>query len=254
MLETNLDGPLRSVLLATGGDSLTGALAGAFADVGFVPAIAFTGDQMREFSDARSFDIIVADERLDPGATGLVSCGRVWDGAVRVYVGEPRGAMPPAVHAVIPRDVAALEIVIRASALLELRGGPAGDGQLPWGPLHLDLGRREARWNGARVELTPTQFRILVVLARARGAVVTKSELQREVWPWSAPDAGERLVAHIRRIRAKLECDPSKPSFLVTSRGEGFRLADFRADERAAWNDVDPRPADGPRAARKNTA
>ncbi len=253
MLETNPDG-LRSVLLATGGDSLTGALALAFADVGFVPAIAFTGEQMREFSDARSFDIIVADERLDPGAQCLVSCGRVWDGAVRVYVGEPRDSMPAAVHAVIPRDVAPLEIVIRASALLELRGGPAGDGQLPWGPLHLDLGRREARWNGARVDLTPIQFRILAVLARARGAVVTKPELQREVWPWSAPDAGERLVAHIRRIRAKLERDPSKPTFLLTSRGEGFRLADFRADERDAWDGIDPRPSERRAAVREDTA
>ena len=46
------------------------------------------------------------------------------------------------------------------------------------------------------------------------------------MWPASVPDDGERLIAHIRRIRARIESDPSHPQFLLTARGVGFRLAD----------------------------
>ena len=63
--------------------------------------------------------------------------------------------------------------------------------------------------------------------------MVTKAELQSEVWPDCEPDDGTRLIAHIRRIRARIEADPSRPQFLLTSRGIGFRLAD---------PDTDPRP------------
>ena len=88
-----------------------------------------------------------------------------------------------------------------------------------WGGLQLDLRRRQARFDGDVVHLTPVQFRILAALVRAKGGVLTKEELQAEAWPLSVPDDGERLVAHIRRIRAKLEPDPSRPRFLLTASG-----------------------------------
>jgi DNA-binding response OmpR family regulator len=86
--------------------------------------------------------------------------------------------------------------------------------------------RREALWHGCRVEMTRLEFRILAALVVAAGGVVTRDDLYRTVWRQASPDDGERIVAHIRRIRAKLEADPTHPAFLLTARGEGFRLAD----------------------------
>ena len=73
--------------------------------------------------------------------------------------------------------------------------------------------------------MTQTQFDILVALVQAGGAVVSKVDLQKAIWPNEPPDAGERLVAHIRRIRSRIEEEPSRPKFLLTSRGIGFCLA-----------------------------
>jgi Transcriptional regulatory protein, C terminal len=93
------------------------------------------------------------------------------------------------------------------------------------GPLRLDTSRRQAWWSSQPLELTPAQFRILTVLADAAGAVVTNRELARRVWGSEGHLDGERIFAHIRRIRKKIETDPAKPRFLLTVRGEGFRLA-----------------------------
>ena len=140
----------------------------------------------------------------------------------------------------LPVDIAPLELASRVRALLELRATDMFDGELAWGGLQLDLRRRQARFDGDVIHLTPVQFRILAALVRARSGVLTKEELQAEAWPLSVPDDGERLVAHIRRIRAKLEPDPSRPRFLLTARGEGFRLADCNG----AWDGTERRLTD----------
>ena len=100
-------------------------------------------------------------------------------------------------------------------------------------------------FNGNVIHVTPVQFRILAALVRAKGGVMSKEQLQGEAWPLSVPDDGERLVAHIRRIRTKLEPDPSRPRFLLTARGEGFRLA----DSSAAWDGTERRTGERRRRA-----
>ena len=129
------------------------------------------------------------------------------------------------VHAILPRDTSPLEVVLRAQALLELSAYDRESSVHSWGPLSVDVRRRQVMWDGALLPLTPVQFRILLALVKARGGVVTKGELQRVAWPYAPPDDGERLVSHVRRIRAKL-MDVADGSFLLTARGEGFRLAD----------------------------
>jgi two-component system response regulator VicR len=110
-----------------------------------------------------------------------------------------------------------------------LPGGPVA--QRPpehsiWGPLQLDRRRRRAFWTGREIGLTAQQFRLLWTLAEAEGALVTVGELSDRVYDGSVGDDRERLMGHIRRIRRLIEADPAHPAFLLTVRGEGFRLAD----------------------------
>lgn len=100
------------------------------------------------------------------------------------------------------------------------------DDHLEWGSLRLDLSRREAWWQSKRLPVTPLQLRILAVLTRAQGAVVTPREIARAVWGTAVGSDADRLLAHVRRLRRKLEARPAKPEFILTVRGEGFRLAD----------------------------
>jgi DNA-binding response OmpR family regulator len=92
--------------------------------------------------------------------------------------------------------------------------------------MELDLARRQAWWHLEPLALTPLQFRLMSLLILAGGAVVTTEELSRALWGTALPSDAERLFAHIRRIRKRIEPDPARPQFLLTVRGEGFRLAE----------------------------
>jgi DNA-binding winged helix-turn-helix (wHTH) protein len=214
-------GATRGVLLAVS-ESQVLALARHFAEAGFVPMLAFDRQQIVEF--ARATDLVIADDVVDPDACMLQEAGNAED-TIRMFITEPHRHAPAEVHALVPPELPAAEVLARAQTLLTLRGNRGVAQTLTWGPLRLDLGRREARWRGARCSLTQTQFDILVALVQAGGAVVSKFELQKTIWPDEPPDAGERLVAHIRRIRSRIEDDPSHPQFLLTSRGLGFFLS-----------------------------
>jgi DNA-binding response OmpR family regulator len=230
---------LRSALVAAMPERALG-MARAFGDAGFVPTLAFTAEQLEDFGGA--FDVIVADDLVDHTADTLCRAG-TGDATVRMFVSQEPHARPE-VHALLPCDISPREVVDRACTLLALRGEHNSDRVLSWGPLSLDFARRDARWRETPVRFTPTQFRIAAALVRAKGAVLTKLELQRDVWPKSSPDSGERLVAHIRRMRAKIEVDPSHPKFLLTARGEGFRLADPATEAFGDWDGIERRRID----------
>jgi DNA-binding response OmpR family regulator len=95
-----------------------------------------------------------------------------------------------------------------------------------WGPLLLDQRRRRAFWATREIPLTAQQFRLLWTLSAAQGAVVTVAELSDQVYDGTVGDDRERLMGHVRRIRRLIEADPAHPAFLLTVRGQGFRLAD----------------------------
>jgi DNA-binding response OmpR family regulator len=121
------------------------------------------------------------------------------------------------------------ELPARAELAPWLSGAP-GDRQPPersvWGPLLLDRRRRRAFWASCEIALTTQQFRLLWALAEAQGALVTVAELSDRVYDGTVGDDRERLMGHVRRVRRLIEADPAHPTFLLTVRGEGFRLAD----------------------------
>ena len=94
------------------------------------------------------------------------------------------------------------------------------------GDLRADLSRREVTVHGKAVHLTPNEFRLLSVLVKHAGKVMTHRQLLREVW---GPDASEEthyLRVYMNQLRQKLEADASRPRYLVTEPGVGYRLVD----------------------------
>jgi len=205
-------------------------LARAFAARGCAPMLAFSRYQLASFGS--NADIVVADDDIDPLGETLRVVGDV-SATIRMFVAARRRGDPLDVHAHLSPDLSPTHVVAQALALVALRrGADTCRETLTWGPLELDPSRRESIWRGHPIDLTATQFDILAALVRSGGAVITKTQLQREVWPDSVPDDGERLIAHIRRIRSRIEPDPSRPQFLLTARGVGFRLADVESESR----------------------
>ena len=204
-------------------------LAKAFAERGCAPMLAFSRFQLECFGSTA--DVLIADDDIDPRGETLRAVGES-SATIRMFVASHRRIEPLDVHAHVSPDAPPTQIVAQALALIALRQGTRSlRDASTWGVLELDPSTRESRWYGTPIDLTATQFDILAALVRSGGAVLTKTQLQCEVWPDSAPDDGERLIAHIRRIRAHRE-GPVAPQFLLTARGVGFRLADPDTDPR----------------------
>ncbi|HET6381562.1 MAG TPA: response regulator transcription factor [candidate division Zixibacteria bacterium] len=90
--------------------------------------------------------------------------------------------------------------------------------------LEVDFSAHEARLNGARLELTPTEFRLLAVLVRNAGWVVPHERLLSQVWGPEYADELDYLRVYIGRLRSKLGDDPDRPRFIRTERGLGYRF------------------------------
>lgn len=126
-----------------------------------------------------------------------------------------------------PFGVAELHARIRVA--LRHAGAGAGaaaveDTRLSLGAVTVDLVARSVSREGQPVRLTATQWRLLEVLARHVGRVVTTRQLLREVWGPGHAEQAHYLRIYVHQLRQKLEEDPSRPVFLLTETGVGYRL------------------------------
>jgi two-component system KDP operon response regulator KdpE len=110
-------------------------------------------------------------------------------------------------------------------ALRHAQATPAGDPVLEAGPLRVDLARREVTVEGREIRLTPTEFKLLALLARHAGKVLTHRQILKEVWGPNATEA-HWVRVHMAELRKKVEADPARPRLLVTEPGVGYRLRD----------------------------
>lgn len=94
------------------------------------------------------------------------------------------------------------------------------------GELLLDFTRGQVLRDEQPLNLTPIEFRLLTYLARHRGQVLSRGQIVEAVWGHSADADSEQTVnVHIRRLREKIEQDPSRPALILTVPGLGYRLA-----------------------------
>jgi len=92
------------------------------------------------------------------------------------------------------------------------------------GDLAVDLARREVRLGGREVQLTPTEYDLLRVLVTHAGKVLTHRQLLREVWGVGYEQETHMLRVNISNLRRKLEPDPTRPRYIRTEPGVGYRL------------------------------
>jgi two-component system KDP operon response regulator KdpE len=117
-----------------------------------------------------------------------------------------------------------LEFLARVKALIR-RQGAAEMETLSYGPLRLDTTIGQLNHNGKDISLTVTESHIMAHLIRNGGRAVTHSSLAEAVWGDDYPGAADSLKVHIRRLREKIEEDPSHPRLILTRTGVGYFLA-----------------------------
>jgi len=89
--------------------------------------------------------------------------------------------------------------------------------------MSVDLQARTAKLVGEALSLTHREFDLLAYLMTHRGEAFTKEALMRRVWGWDFGDTST-VTVHVRRLREKIERDPSDPKLVVTVRGTGYRF------------------------------
>jgi DNA-binding response OmpR family regulator len=121
------------------------------------------------------------------------------------------------------------QLLSRVRALLRRAYGdyaePTGEDRVSFGSVVVDLSEMKVHRGGRPVDLTPTEFRLLRHLATHRNRPVSRDRLIEAVWGYDSSIGNSRTVdVHVRHLRQKLEDDPSRPQWLVTARGIGYKL------------------------------
>jgi len=181
---------------------------------------------------ARTPDLVLLDLGL-PDLDGLAVTQRLREWAkTPIIVISARGREEDKIQALDagaddyltkPFGVGELLARIRV-ALRNAARGELGSSQFAVGPLKVDLARRQVLVSEKEVHLTPIEYKLLATLVKYAGRVVTHRQLLREVWGPKSADQTQYLRVYMGQLRHKLEENPSRPQFLTTEPGVGYRL------------------------------
>lgn len=119
------------------------------------------------------------------------------------------------------------ELLARIRVALRHASRPAGappEAVFEAGDVRVDLARREVTRAGTPVHLTPTEYKLLGLLIRHAGRVLTHRQLLKEVWGVNYADQSHYVRVYMAQLRQKLEADPARPRLILTEPGVGYRL------------------------------
>jgi two-component system, OmpR family, KDP operon response regulator KdpE len=193
---------------------------------------AATGAEAIRAATLRSVDLIILDLALpDMDGAAVVERLRCWSGipiivlSVRSSEAEKIRLLELGADDYVVKPFGMGELLARArAALRRQRTRAVADPVVRVGSLCIDLARRIVSIDGAEVQLTPKEYRLLDVLARHAGNVVSHQQLLKDVWGPSHAHDTHYLRIFIRKIRKKIEKDPVQPKILKTELGVGYRL------------------------------
>jgi DNA-binding response OmpR family regulator len=202
---------------------------------GFVVESVGDGKEALARADAQLPDLVVLDIML-PGLDGLEVCRRLRSRApIPVVMLTARGSEEDRVLGLdlgaddyVSKPFSPRELTARVKAVLRrAAGSPLVDldraETIEYDGLQIDLGAREARVRGKPATLTAREFELLAFLARRPRQVFRRDELLEHVWGYTFGDTST-VTVHIRRLREKIEDDPSEPRRITTVWGVGYRF------------------------------
>jgi len=111
-------------------------------------------------------------------------------------------------------------------SLRHVRSAAVAEAVIEVGTLRVDLSRHEVKIADREVKLTPIEYKILVLLARNAGKVLTHKQILTEIWGPSQAAQSHYVRVHMAELRKKVEQDPARPQLVLTEPGVGYRLRD----------------------------
>lgn len=201
---------------------------------GFAVAEAASGLRALMLFDEARPDLVLLDLML-PGMNGLEVCREIrrQDPAQPVIILTARGDEADKVAGLelgaddyVTKPFSPRELLARMRAVLRRvsREMAARASTLEIDGLRLDLAARTVSRDGEAISLTRTEFDLLATLVQQPGRTFSRDELVARVWGYDGEGDTRLLDSHIGHLRAKVEPDPSRPRYVLTVRGVGYRL------------------------------
>lgn len=194
-----------------------------------------TGRQGLTEAATRKPDLIILDLGLpDMDGLDVIAQLRAWSSvpviilSARSQEGDKVVALDAGADDYLVKPFGAGELLARIRVALRRASSTAGgeeEGVFSVGELTVDMLHRRVVVGGVEVHLTPIEYRLLTVLVRHAGKVLTHRLLLREVWGPNYVERAHYLRIYMGTLRHKLEKDPARPRFLLTEVGVGYRLA-----------------------------
>ncbi|MDR8407190.1 response regulator transcription factor [Nonomuraea sp. 3-1Str] len=222
------------VLVVEDEESFSDALSYMLRKEGFEVSIAATGPEALETFDRNGADLVLLDLML-PGLPGTEVCRSLRqrskvpvimltakDSEIDKVVGLELGA-----DDYVTKPFSSRELVARIRAVLRRQGDPVEELEtavLAVGPVRMDVDRHVVAVRGEQVQLPLKEFELLEVLLRNAGRVLTRGQLIDRVWGADYVGDTKTLDVHVKRLRAKIEADPSNPRCILTVRGLGYKF------------------------------
>ena len=189
-------------------------------------------DAITEF-DRNGADLVLLDLQL-PGQSGTEVCRQLRqrssvpvimltakDSEIDKVVGLELGA-----DDYVTKPYSSRELVARVRAVLRRQAEPEEliSNTVQAGPVRMDVERHVVSVSGDQVSLPLKEFELLEMLLRNSGRVLTRGQLIDRVWGSDYVGDTKTLDVHVKRLRSKIEPDPSNPRYLVTVRGLGYKF------------------------------
>ena len=221
------------ILIVEDEESFSDPLSYLLEKEGFEVTVAADGNEALGVFERDGADLILLDLML-PGMSGTEVCRQVRqrsnvpvimltakDSEIDKVVGLELGA-----DDYVTKPYSSRELVARVRAVLRRQGEPEElvSATLGAGPVRMDVERHVVSVDGEQVSLPLKEFELLEMLLRNAGRVLTRGQLIDRVWGSDYVGDTKTLDVHVKRLRSKIEPDPSSPRHLVTVRGLGYKF------------------------------
>ena len=223
------------ILVVDDEETMVRSLSTLLAEEGYEVAVATDGPQALEAARAERPDLILLDVML-PGVDGMEVCRqiRTWSTVPIIMLTAKTGEVDKVVGLEVGADdyvtkpFSSRELVARIKANLrraQMQAQQAQGERLAAGEVLMDVGTRRVAVRDRAVTLSPKEFDLLKVLLSHPGRVLGRDFLLNQVWGEDFFGDTRTLDVHIRWLREKIEQDPSKPEYIQTVHGVGYRFS-----------------------------
>lgn len=207
-------------------------------DLGFETVSFKNGLEGYEYAKQNSFALMVLDINL-PGKNGIDICRDLRAEKVnapilmltaRTEEIDKVLALETGADDYLTKPFSIRELLARVKAIMRRvtieTQSPEEEVNITYKELEIDKSKRKVTLRGERIELTPKEFDLLLLLAANPGVTYDRKDLLNLVWSYDFEGYEHTVNSHINRLRAKIEVDASKPEYVLTTWGVGYRFND----------------------------